>query len=114
QRAQVETAMSMLKRNLGDALRCRSDSARQRELVLRSIVHNIMIIGARMKGRDRAERTQFGGGSECRNEANSGAGIAAETAAPHQMGRRNEANLGAANHVRDGRATSYGGRNEAN
>src|SRR5690606_4463188 len=37
QRAQAETVMSMLKRNLGDALRSRSEGARQREMILRSI-----------------------------------------------------------------------------
>jgi IS5 family transposase len=42
-RAQVETVMSMLKRNLGDALRCRTPRARQREMLFRVLVHNIMI-----------------------------------------------------------------------
>ena len=43
QRAQVETVASMLKRNLGDALRARSPRARRNELTLRSITHDIMI-----------------------------------------------------------------------
>jgi len=43
QRAQVETVASMLKRNLGDALRARSPRARRHELILRGITHDIMI-----------------------------------------------------------------------
>lgn len=43
QRAQVETTNSMLKRNLGDSLRCRSAARRQKEQLLRVVVHNIMI-----------------------------------------------------------------------
>ena len=57
QRAQVETGMSMLKRNLGDALRCRSNGARRRELIFRTIVHDIMLIRRRSQGRDRAVKT---------------------------------------------------------
>jgi hypothetical protein len=44
QRAQVETANSMLKRNLGDHLRSRSTKRRKREMSLRVIVHNIMLL----------------------------------------------------------------------
>lgn len=44
QRAQVETVMSMLKRNLGDAMRARTDPAREREHLLRAITHNVMIL----------------------------------------------------------------------
>jgi hypothetical protein len=43
QRAQIETVESMMKRNLGDALRSRSDRARRHELLLRSITHNVML-----------------------------------------------------------------------
>lgn len=59
QRAQVETGMSMLKRNLGDALRCRSNGARRRELIFRTIVHDIMLIRRRSQGRDRAAASPF-------------------------------------------------------
>jgi len=53
QRAQVETVNSMLKRNLGDSLRARSNIARRKEHLLRVLVHNIMIVHE-IKGRDRA------------------------------------------------------------
>ena len=43
QRAQVETVISMLKRNLGDALRARSSRARQHEMLLRVVTHNVML-----------------------------------------------------------------------
>jgi len=44
QRAQAECANSMLKRNLGDALRARSPHARRAEQMLRVITHNVMIL----------------------------------------------------------------------
>jgi len=44
QRAQVETVNSMMKRNLGDALRSRSPKARQAEQLLRIITHNISLL----------------------------------------------------------------------
>ena len=44
QRAQVETINSMLKRNLGDALRSRSKPRRKAEMMFRTIVHNIMLM----------------------------------------------------------------------
>ncbi len=44
QRAQAETVMSMLKRNLGDSLRARSDHAREMELLLKVLTHDVMII----------------------------------------------------------------------
>jgi len=44
QRAQVETVMSMIKRNLGDALRSRSGHRRKMELLLKAIAHNVMIL----------------------------------------------------------------------
>jgi hypothetical protein len=43
-RPQVETVFSMLKRNLGSALRGRSHWSRCRDLLLRAITHNIMLI----------------------------------------------------------------------
>jgi hypothetical protein len=43
QRAQAETVQSMMKRNLGDALRSRSPRARRHELLLRVITHNVML-----------------------------------------------------------------------
>gem|GEM_PF-4149995 len=43
QRAQAETAMSMLKRNLGDSLGCRTTEGQKRELLLKVVVHNLMI-----------------------------------------------------------------------
>jgi len=43
QRAQAETVMSMLKRNLGDALRARSPHARRREHAFKAVVHDLML-----------------------------------------------------------------------
>jgi len=44
QRAQVETVNSMLKRNMGDALRARSPKARRNEQLLRVLAHNIALL----------------------------------------------------------------------
>ena len=44
QRAQVETVHSMIKRNLGDSLRARSEGARSLEQLLRVLTHDLMII----------------------------------------------------------------------
>ncbi len=43
-RAQAETVFSMLKRNLGPALRGSSHQARQRDLFLRVLTHNITLM----------------------------------------------------------------------
>ena len=45
QRWQVETVNSMIKRNLGSALRARTARRRSLELLLRVVTHNVMIIG---------------------------------------------------------------------
>jgi len=50
QRAQVETVNSMLKRNLGDALRSRSPKARREEQLLRILTHNIALLCEDMEG----------------------------------------------------------------
>ena len=44
QRWQVETVMSMIKRNLGSALRARSYWSQCREIVLRLLTHNVMVV----------------------------------------------------------------------
>ena len=44
QRWQVETVNSMIKRNLGSALRAKSARRRSMELLLRVITHNLMIL----------------------------------------------------------------------
>jgi DDE family transposase/transposase-like protein DUF772 len=44
QRSQAETVNSMLKRNLGDALRSRSPRARKAEQMLRILTHNIALL----------------------------------------------------------------------
>ena len=44
QRWQIETVNSMIKRRLGSALRARSEAGRAREIVLRAITHNVMIV----------------------------------------------------------------------
>lgn len=56
QRAQSETANSMMKRNLGDSLRSRSPRARQNEQLLRVLTHNIALLCDDIEGRDRAGR----------------------------------------------------------
>ena len=56
QRAQAETVHSMIKRNLGDHLRCRTPARRNREMALRAVVHNIMVIRRAPKGLNRAGR----------------------------------------------------------
>jgi hypothetical protein len=49
QRWQVETVNSMIKRNLGSALRARTATRRSMELLLRVVTHNIMVL-AKAKG----------------------------------------------------------------
>jgi hypothetical protein len=44
QRWQVETTASMLKRNLGSALRGKTKESREREMMLRVLTHNIMLL----------------------------------------------------------------------
>jgi hypothetical protein len=44
QRWQVETVNSMIKRNLGSALRARTPRRRSKELLLRVVTHNVMIL----------------------------------------------------------------------
>lgn len=44
QRWQAETAISMMKRNLGSALRGRTANSRKRDLLLKVLTHNIMIL----------------------------------------------------------------------
>jgi hypothetical protein len=48
QRAQAETVNSMMKRNLGDALRARSPKARRKEQMLRVLTHNISLLLGQM------------------------------------------------------------------
>ncbi len=43
QRWQVETVNSMIKRNLGSALRAKTASRRENEMLLRAVVHNLML-----------------------------------------------------------------------
>src|SRR5689334_17969323 len=43
QRSQAETVVSMLKRNLGDALRARSPRMRRREHTFKAVVHDLML-----------------------------------------------------------------------
>jgi hypothetical protein len=43
ERAQAETVMSMLKRNLGDALRARTPRNRRREHAFKAVVHDLML-----------------------------------------------------------------------
>ena len=58
QRWQAETTNSMVKRNLGSALRARSRRRREREMLLRAVVHDVMLAPRHrgLEGRDRAGR----------------------------------------------------------
>jgi hypothetical protein len=49
-RAQAETVNSMLKRNLGDALRSRTPKARRNEQLLRVLAHNISLLCDEIEG----------------------------------------------------------------
>jgi hypothetical protein len=59
QRWQAETVNSMVKRNLGSALRARTAKRRGREMLLRAVTHNLMLARAR---RGRVETEQVGDG----------------------------------------------------
>ncbi len=59
QRWQIETAFSMLKRNLGSALRARTYWSQCRESMLRVITHNVMILFALAKVLYGASLTPF-------------------------------------------------------
>src|SRR5688572_21702713 len=50
QRAQAETVNSMMKRNLGDALRARTPQRRQEEQLLRIITHNLSLLCGEEEG----------------------------------------------------------------
>ena len=52
QRSQSETVNSMMKRNLGEYLRSILTRRRKQEMLLKSIVHNLMLGPASMEGRD--------------------------------------------------------------
>ena len=52
QRAQSETINSMMKRNLGDSLRSIRPKRRTQEMMLRSLVHNLMLEPKKEQGRD--------------------------------------------------------------
>jgi hypothetical protein len=47
QRAQAETVNSMMKRNLGDALRAKTPEGRRNEQMLRVLTHNLSLLLAR-------------------------------------------------------------------
>lgn len=46
QRWQVETVNSMIKRNMGSALRATTPQRREMEMLLRAVVHNVMLLAA--------------------------------------------------------------------
>lgn len=50
QRAQAETVNSMLKRNMGDALRAKTPRARRNEQLLRVLTHNIALLCDEIEG----------------------------------------------------------------
>lgn len=49
QRAQAESVISRVKRRLGSALRGRSDESREREIHLKVLTHNLMILAGSMR-----------------------------------------------------------------
>ena len=57
QRAQAETVMSMLKRNLGDALRARRPHMRRREHAFKAVVHDLMLLLRRQSRGSRQSRS---------------------------------------------------------
>ena len=59
QRWQVETVVSMIKRNLGAELRGRTATSRKRDMLLKVLTHDLMIIRRRREGRDRAFLTPY-------------------------------------------------------
>ena len=59
QRSQSETVHSMMKRNLGSALRSRTPERQKKEMMLRALVHNISLLCDEVEGRDRARRDPF-------------------------------------------------------
>lgn len=56
QRAQAECVNSMIKRNLGSELQCKTAERREREMLLRVVVHNVMLLWRRSRG-SRQSRT---------------------------------------------------------
>lgn len=52
QRSQSETLNSMMKRNLGDSLRSVLPERREQEMLLRTLVHNLMLPPPKDEGRD--------------------------------------------------------------
>jgi transposase len=50
QRSQSETAHSMIKRNLGSALRSRTPDRQKKEMMLRVLVHNIALLCDELQG----------------------------------------------------------------
>ena len=50
QRSQSETAHSMMKRNLGSALRSRTPERQRKEMMLRVITHNIALLCEELEG----------------------------------------------------------------
>jgi hypothetical protein len=48
QRWQAEAVNSMVKRRIGSALRARSEANQWREMILRAITHNVMIMRSRV------------------------------------------------------------------
>ena len=59
QRWQVETVNSMIKRNLGSALRGRTPRSRERDLRLKVLTHNLMILRRRARVETEHERPVF-------------------------------------------------------
>ena len=61
QRWQSETTNSMVKRNLGAALRARTPRRREREMLLRAVVHDVMLALRHRTsgGRDRAATSSY-------------------------------------------------------
>lgn len=68
QRSQAETVVSMLKRNLGDALRARSPKMRRREHAFKAVVHDLMLWRRRLRGSRQSRSGVFDAARTCANQ----------------------------------------------
>jgi len=59
QRSQVETVMSMIKRNLGDSLKAKLRERREMEMLLKVLTHNAMIVWCPSRGSQQSPPDPF-------------------------------------------------------
>ena len=58
-RSAVECVNSRIKRNLGSALRSRTDVRREREMLFKALVHNLMLLRRRPRGETKPPLPHF-------------------------------------------------------